>query len=149
MISFIALGVPSPQGSMRAVTTKQGVRMITASTARLRLWRTVVADAARVARGDQPPFEGPVEVTARFVMPRPKSAKKMQRWHAKRPDIDKLTRALLDSLTDAGVFTDDAQVAELAIRKLLADPADPWTGAMVAIRPLLDKHIVYRADVAA
>ena len=35
-------------------------------------------------------------------------------------DIDKLTRAILDALTDAGVWNDDSQVVRLLARKVFA-----------------------------
>jgi crossover junction endodeoxyribonuclease RusA len=64
------------------------------------------------------PYDGPVIVRLRFVMPRPKSAPKTRRiWPAKRPDIDKLARSCLDSITDAGLWKDDGQVVELHAAK--------------------------------
>ena len=34
-----------------------------------------------------------------------------------KPDVDKLARACLDGMTDAGVFRDDSQVTTLTARK--------------------------------
>ena len=41
--------------------------------------------------------------------------------HTVRPDADKLARSLLDAISDAGVWRDDAQVAELHVRKVYGD----------------------------
>ena len=41
-----------------------------------------------------------------------------------KPDLDKLTRAVLDSLTDAGVFTDDSRVVWLNVAKVAATGRD-------------------------
>jgi Holliday junction resolvase RusA-like endonuclease len=42
-----------------------------------------------------------------------------------KPDIDKLTRAILDGLTDGGLLADDARVVELHITKRYPTPGDP------------------------
>lgn len=63
---------------------------------------------------------GPVRVEATFTIRKPVSAPKRRRtWPAKQRsgDVDKLTRAIFDSLTDAGVWGDDAQVVEVLARK--------------------------------
>lgn len=53
-------------------------------------------------------------------MPRPKSAPKTKTLAAvKRPDIDKLARAILDALTDVWL-RDDSHVVELCATKRLA-----------------------------
>lgn len=38
-----------------------------------------------------------------------------------RPDLDKLCRAVLDALTDAGIWHDDSQVCSLSAIKVYAD----------------------------
>ena len=42
-------------------------------------------------------------------------------YPTKPPDLDKLTRAIFDSLTDARVWVDDAQVCSMLIRKRWTD----------------------------
>jgi hypothetical protein len=92
--------------------------------------------AGRAAWAGQPPIDGPVHIGIGFVLPRPTGARKSAIWQAKKPDIDKLIRATLDGLTEAGVVVDDARVASLTASKQLSDPADPWTGATIDITPL-------------
>jgi Holliday junction resolvase RusA-like endonuclease len=45
------------------------------------------------------------------------------RFHvpAVRPDIDKLTRAVLDGLTDGGLISDDARVVRLMVDEVYGD----------------------------
>jgi Holliday junction resolvase RusA-like endonuclease len=42
-----------------------------------------------------------------------------------KPDVDKLARAVFDSLTTAGVWTDDCRAYGLAGWKYYADPRPP------------------------
>lgn len=93
---------------------------------RLGPWRNAVTRVARSAwRGCQP-LDGPVAVQLAFVLPLPASAPKS--W-ASRPrwatpyrrgtgDVDKLSRAVLDALTRARVWADDAQVTRLGAVKV-------------------------------
>ena len=68
-------------------------------------------------------------------MPRPKSTPKrnVRPAHTKTPDIDKLLRAALDALTGV-VWRDDAQVAEVSVRKMVAAYGEQ-TGVMVTVIP--------------
>lgn len=113
------LGEPIPQGSMRAVARGR----IVSDNDRLRPWRDSVAWHVRDAMGDTPPLTGPLEVRAAFVLPRPQSAPK-RRWAPDRkPDLDKLLRALLDAATAGGAWVDDAQVVAVTTRKVYATAA--------------------------
>lgn len=119
MLTFRVDGIPVPQGSAKAFV-RGGHAVITSDNPHLRPWRAAVTAAASEARGDVPTIRTPVFVTLGFVFPRPAGhfGKRGLRgaapaFPATRPDIDKLCRATLDSLTAAGVFADDAQVVEL------------------------------------
>lgn len=72
-------------------------------------------------------LSGPVAVDVRFFLPRPKShfgtgrnATKLKDcapdFHVKKPDVDKLVRAVLDSLSGV-VYSDDCQVVDLTTSK--------------------------------
>lgn len=108
------LGEPIPQGSLRAVARGR----IVSDNDRLRPWRDTVAWHVRDAMAGRLPFDGPVEVRATFVLPRPQSAPK-RRWAPhKKPDLDKLLRALLDACTAGGAWVDDAQVVAVIASKV-------------------------------
>lgn len=134
VVAFFAPGVPQPQGSHRAFVVK-GRAIITDANAKGRPWRDTVALAAREARGGQEPFTDAVRVEATFRMPRPKSVKRY--WPTVRPDLDKLTRLLLDALTIAGVVGDDAQVTTLSVGKRYADEPG-GSGVDVTVSPDFD-----------
>lgn len=120
-------GTPAPQGSKRHVG---GGRMIEMSKA-VGPWREAVrgeTQRAMTAGPDRtgeepdimPPFDCAVDVRIRFFLPRPKSAPGRVIWPAKRPDLDKLARAVLDGLTDGGAWLDDSQVVRLSLEKMYA-----------------------------
>jgi crossover junction endodeoxyribonuclease RusA len=80
----------------------------------------LAAHNAMLAAGATP-FAGAVAIDLCFVLPRPKSTPKRQTPPAiKRPDLDKVTRAVLDAITGV-VLLDDAQVVDLRASKRLAD----------------------------
>lgn len=135
------VGTPKPQGSKRAfVVPGKGdrkARAIIVDDASAGKgkgrgahadWRGSVTVAAQRAMGltddDADAFEplrlaGPLAVRLVFALPRPSSAPKTRRtWPSGRVgDVDKLARSVLDALSDAGVWLDDAQVVELTAVK--------------------------------
>lgn len=110
-------GDAAPQGSKRHVGNG---RMIESSKA-VGPWRERVALAAHAHGWTLAPAGVPVFVDLVFVRPRPVSTPKSRTPAAvKKPDLDKLTRAVLDALTGIA-YADDSQVIELRARKRLAD----------------------------
>lgn len=119
-IQFQVRGLPIAQGSSRAWVAN-GKPIITTTAKGLSSWRRLVADVAQ-HHAPEAPWEGPVGVNLHFGLPKPKSAPKTRRvWPAKRPDLDKLTRAVLDALTYV-IFTDDSQVVEIYATKDYGPP---------------------------
>jgi Holliday junction resolvase RusA-like endonuclease len=122
-VSFTVRGVPVPQGSKRALVHRSTGRAVVIEQGgqRHKDWRQDVKAAAREAMiwdTVSVPFTGPVGVSICFTVPKPKSAPKTRRtWPDKRPDLDKLVRAILDAITGE-VIADDAQVVYLLARKL-------------------------------
>jgi len=114
--SVFVPGKPAPQGSKRHV----GNGRLIESSREVGPWRERVALAAHGhTRGLLTP---PVSVRLEFVLPRPKSAPKRSTPSAtKRPDVDKLARAILDALTGVWI-TDDSHVTDLYAHKRLAEP---------------------------
>lgn len=123
-IEFIIPGEPISQGNI--IQGKYG--NLYDRTKGLRPWREMVTCQARNAmalarnRAAVTTFEHSVGLHIAFVLPRPASYPKHKyRPAIKKPDLDKLSRAISDSLTDAGVWRDDSQVVELFATKRLAD----------------------------
>lgn len=79
------------------------------------------ADRAMEGRA---PLEGAIRVNATFFYTRPASwsAKKkaVTNWKTSKPDLDNLQKIILDSLNGC-VYLDDAQIAEMQLRKLYDD----------------------------
>lgn len=128
------VGTPAPQGSKRHV----GNGVMIESSRNVAPWRDAVAYAAREAMlaGDRLPFDGPLMLDVTFRLPRPKSAPKSRTRPFQRPDVSKLVRSTEDALTTAGVWRDDAQVVDLAARKVFALPGEAL-GASVVVRSAL------------
>lgn len=129
MTTFTVLGTPKPQGSKRAfVNPRTGRAVLTESAGKpLQDWRTDVQQAALAAH-DGEPLDGPVRVTMRFGLARPKShPKTKETWPVTRPDVDKLVRGVLDAITHV-CFNDDSQVTELLAFKTWGTP-----GVMVVV----------------
>lgn len=120
-------GTPAPQGSVKAVIHKHSGRPVAIKTnnATQKSWRGDVRETIAATLGDTPPIDGPVRLIIDFVMPRPTSTPKRSTPFAiKRPDGDKLQRAIWDALTSAGVYRDDSQVVGWGGGKRLAELAE-------------------------
>jgi len=114
-LAFQVFGDPIPQGSKRAFVVKQRAVVVDDNKATLRSWRSAVTDAARAELNGEAPDLGPIRVTLMFFLRQPKRPKAVV--PIVKPDVDKLARAVLDGMTDAGVFRDDSQVTTLTARK--------------------------------
>lgn len=129
-------GLPIPQGSTRAFAMPggRGARIVHANGDKLGLWRTAVTVTCHGEWGGAEAIDGPAVVVVDFYLPRPKSTPKRVTAPAKKPDLDKLGRAILDALTDASVLTDDARVVTLTLAKFFASERWPM-GARIHVRP--------------
>lgn len=127
-------GRPAPQGSKRHVGNGRMVEMSKA----VGPWRTLVA--THVARlWKWAPVLGPVRVRLEFVLPRPASAPKRSTPAAvKRPDLDKLQRAVFDALT-AVCWRDDSQVVQVSASKRIAElDEQPGLNLTVSAQSVVD-----------
>ena len=114
-MAFQVFGDPVPQGSKRAFVVKNRAVVVDDNKAPLRSWRSAIVDAARAELNGEAPDIGPVRVTLMFFLRQPQRPK--AGVPITKPDVDKLARAVLDGMTDAGVFRDDSQVTTLTVRK--------------------------------
>lgn len=107
-------GTPRPQARPRFVNG----RVISTVDAGTKAWQQAIRSAAYLTRGD--PIHGPVSLALVFRMPI-KDAKRWGMPHTGRPDVDNLAKLVMDQLTAAGVWADDAKVARLDCSKLYAE----------------------------
>lgn len=124
LLSFFVSGIPETQGGMREVSTPAGPRLVTTGSAGLTHWRkkvTTTATAARLA-AQHTTFTNPVTIILSFFLPMPASRPAAVRHRgigpsAVKPDLDKLIRAVGDSLTEAAVYVDDSRVMGSVVHK--------------------------------
>lgn len=123
-------GRPAAQGSKRHVG---GGRMIEASKF-VAPWRKAVTSAAlEIAEleGWETQY-GPMEAHMVFDIARPASVKDSDRpLPIKPPDLDKLVRAVCDSLTDAAVWGDDGQLVKLTCEKQYVNAGEDGVSIIV------------------
>ena len=133
--SWKTIGDPAPQGSKRYVGNG---RMIE-SYKRLKPWREqIVADAQ--ALGLPQTITGAVSVSLVFCFIRPKShfnskggmKPSAPPYKVSKPDADKLARAVLDSLTIAGIIKDDSLVTTLSVQKRYCVGTEP-PGVLITV----------------
>lgn len=135
-------GEPAPQGSKRGFVNKHTGRVaMVESSKKVGPWRDDVKAAAENARDAAlSALDGPLYAEIIFTLPKPKSAPKTRQiWPDRKPDLDKLARAVFDALRAAGVYTDDARVVELRTAKrypLEGQDALVTPGAVVRLWPL-------------
>lgn len=133
MIVFVP-GIPKPQGSKRAfVNPKTNRAVIVEDNTKTRDWRADVKVFARETMAGMPLLDGPIAITLQFVLPRPKSTPKTKPTPpaVKKPDLDKLSRAIFDALTGT-VYTDDSQVVSIYATKRIAEIDEP-SGCTIAV----------------
>lgn len=124
-------GVAKPQGSKNAYT-RGGRTVLVESSKLLKPWRLTVAQEIKATAINHDfnklSYNEAANVSIFFYLPRPKSVTERKRyWHTVKPDIDKLTRAILDAITLSGViWVDDSQVVNLHAAKHYA-LKDPYT----------------------
>lgn len=143
ILHFDVAGLPAPQGSKKAFVNPRTKRAIIVNDnpSTLRSWRQDVIEAAKHARGNSVPLDASLSLLVTFWLPRPQAhygTKGLKvnapTYSRTKPDIDKLLRAVMDALTIAGVWTDDARVARVTMEKMYSETP----GCAVTIT-LLDK----------
>lgn len=148
------VGVPIGQGSKKAFVNKTTGRAVVVDekSRALKDWRAAIANAARdeLGRVPRPPMDGPIEVKIYFRFANSKSDP-YRFWHAVKPDLDKLVRAVFDALTEGGAIRDDARICALTTKKRFANQSET-VGCTIEIYSLAteeDEHRERRKDQAA
>ena len=119
--TIVVPGIPQPKGSWVAFWSRRDGRCKVRpdNSKKASVWnREIVVEARRA--GIARILEGPVAVDIDFYFLRPPGDDKLAIYRAKRPDVDKLCRLVLDALTGLA-FADDNQVAALRAIKRYTD----------------------------
>lgn len=119
-INFIVptAGIPQPRPKARRIGP--GIQIYTPQNAAIRLYKAKIIESFMQVVGlDFKPLEGAIELSIDFVFERSQSRMK-DTYHISRPDVDNLTKGVMDALNDVA-WIDDSQVQELHVAKSWAD----------------------------
>ena len=140
-IDFFVAGEPVPQGSTKSFYIKKLDRVVTTHGNRnTERWRQRIATEAqhtnetRAANFFCDDRRCGYQVTLDFVFTKPKSTPKKHNLNTKRPDLDKLIRAVLDGITGV-LIPDDAQVISITASKSYCC-GDEAPGLRISVRRL-------------
>lgn len=98
------------QADLRILKTKDGRQFIgKTDKSEVKVWCEKFALLAKRHAPDVP-FEGPLEVSLYFAFPNIKSDKGKVMPMTTKPDFDNLAKAVCDTLTKCGFWTDDSQI---------------------------------------
>ena len=140
-ISFTVVGGPKgqprPRAFVHAATGK--ARVYDAGTAEG--WKSAIALAARPYLPSEP-FDCPIGLSIEFNMPRPKRLMRKRDpdgplRHTAKPDLDNLTKAVMDALTAIGMWRDDALVSSQCVSKWYAGKSQR-PGAIIGVATLAE-----------
>jgi Holliday junction resolvase RusA-like endonuclease len=126
-VSLSVTGNPASQGSHAIMRG----RIVQVNSSKHKAWRkAIVQEAIATLPDDWQPIDEPCELIVNFYMPKPASVKRSLPTVS--PDLDKLIRAVGDSLTDSGIVIDDSRIVRISARKLYAEGIEP--GATILVR---------------
>lgn len=158
---FRVFGNPASQGSkIPGMNRKTGKMFVRDQAGKgLSTWRQDIIRAALIARGCDPDtghapqpdadgnspapiltIEGACALQIMIFLPRPASISiKKRPLPSVKPDLDKMTRAIMDGLKEAGVYRDDALVVKIwVIKQYAGDTPDAAPGAWITVTDHLD-----------
>jgi Holliday junction resolvase RusA-like endonuclease len=128
-VSLSVTGNPASQGSHAIMYG----RIVQVNSSKHKAWRkAIVQEAIATLPDDWQPIDEPCELIVNFYLPKPKTVDRQ--LPSVSPDLDKLIRAVGDSLTDSGVVTDDSRIVRISARKLYAEGIEP--GATIQVKTL-------------
>lgn len=115
-LAFVVHGTPQPAGSKRAFF-RGGRTVVVDANKKSRPWKDVVAQVAGDAMAGRALMQGPLELTLRFFVHRPKGhhgklgfvLASAPRFPMVRPDVLKLARGVEDALSGV-CYRDDSQI---------------------------------------
>lgn len=144
-------GLPIPQGSKSAFPFKRGDGSLGVAVTEgkkapaLKEWRGAIAAAARVwiaMNGHPAPLDCEALIEITFYLPKPASASKKVKKPAKKPDWDKLARAVGDALNGLA-YSEDSRITTGLVRKRFAIDRPPGVEIFVGIDMSGDEPLFY------
>lgn len=144
-ILFSTLGIPRQQPRGKPIVINRGDGKVRggirgpAADHPVNAFKYEVKQRCLLAMGDRGPITGPVDINVAFYFP---NARKLKRtmpdgWRTKKPDLDNLTKSVMDALKGVA-WVDDAQVVRLVTLKLDIDHRET-PGVVVRIEPLAEQ----------
>jgi Holliday junction resolvase RusA-like endonuclease len=128
-VSLSVTGNPASQGSHAIMYG----RIVQVNSSKHKAWRkAIVQEAIAILPDDWQPIDEPCELIVNFYLPKPKTVNRQM--PSVSPDLDKLIRAVGDSLTDSGIVVDDSRIVRISARKLYAEGIEP--GATISVKTL-------------
>jgi Holliday junction resolvase RusA-like endonuclease len=128
-VSLSVTGDPASQGSHAIMHG----RIVQVNSSKHKAWRkAIVQEAIATLPDDWQPIDEPCELIVNFYLLKPKTVDRQ--LPSVSPDLDKLIRAVGDSLTDSGVVIDDSRIVRISARKLYAEGIAP--GATIQVKTL-------------
>jgi len=124
------LGVPIAQGSLVGNPRFGGLRY--SNDALLKNWRALIMQKLDEAKPSDWNIDAAFTVNAQFKFVRPKShygvkglRSSAPKHKTTKPDLDKTTRAVGDSLEQSGVIRNDSQIIQWVVQKMWAGNNEP------------------------
>lgn len=141
-IEFVVAG--HPKGQPRPKAFVRGKRAAVYDPGTAEGWKGQIALAAKPFLPSMP-LQGPLELSIEFSFLRPKSHYGTSKgtpylkdcaptWHTSKPDLDNLAKAVMDALTQLGLWLDDQQVSKLVLLKRYCDKTP---GALINIKKII------------
>jgi Holliday junction resolvase RusA-like endonuclease len=137
MFELFIAGDPRPQGSTKAFNRGAHIVLVEANKD-LPAWREHMKKMLELKMMEfDNRFDVAVSVSLTFWLRRPKTV--TRQYATQTYDLDKLTRAVFDSLTQSGVIKDDSYVVDLTARKNYDDLHEP--GVLISLTPFDNSFI--------
>lgn len=132
IVRFTVPGVPATQGSMSLRYVKGKRFPVMRHPPKTVQWRNLAKLAAAHAMRGRQMFSGPAAVRVVYVLPRPPSLPKRVLWPQRKPDLDKLARALGDAMSKL-VLYDDSAIVSWRADKVFGDPPRTEVSVFAAV----------------
>lgn len=123
LITFWVSGEPKPQPRPRAFAKKMGAKFVARvyDDGSAEGWKSRVALAVKPHLQPEP-IDEPLSLAVELYLPRP--GRLMRRSdpadpvpHTGRPDADNFAKAIMDALTQVGLWRDDGLIYDLSVKK--------------------------------